>query len=59
MSKIRDYVAAHRKALIVAAGAVLVLFVDPATADKIIGGLTVALTLLVPNDQAAVARVYG
>lgn len=59
MNKVRDYIAAHRKALVVALGGVLILFVDKETADEIIGGVTLALTILVPNDAGATARIYG
>lgn len=55
---LRDYIAAHYKAIIVAVGAVLVLVVDAETADKIIGALTIVLTIIVGNDPDAVDRVY-
>lgn len=58
INTIRDYIAAHRKALLVALGAVLVLVVDAEIADKIVGAVTLALTLVVPNDQDAIDRVY-
>lgn len=59
MNRIRDWVAAHRKALIVAIGAVLALVFNPDEVQEITGIVTVILTWLVPNDQAAVERIYG
>lgn len=53
-----DWIRAHRKGLLAALTAVLVLVVDPATADKIIGGVGVLLTILIPNDPAAIDRLY-
>ena len=53
-----DYISAHRKGLLAALTAVLVLIVDAETADKVVGAVGVLLTVLVPNDQAAVERVY-
>lgn len=59
MSKIRDYIAAHRKALLAAVTAVAVLLFDSETAQIISGAVGTLLTLLVPNDPAAVGRIYG
>jgi hypothetical protein len=53
-----DYINAHRKAIIAAIGALLVIFVDDATAQTIAAALDAVLVLAVPNDQAAVERVY-
>lgn len=53
-----DYLQAHRKAIVAAIAAVLVLVVDQETADKIVGAVGVLLTLLVPNDEGAIQRVY-
>lgn len=53
-----DWIAAHRKALLAALTAVLVLVVDQDTVDKIIGAVGVLSTWLIPNDEAAAARLY-
>ncbi len=53
-----DYINAHRKAILAALGAVLVLIVDEETAQTVIAAVDALLVLLVPNDQGAVERVY-
>lgn len=53
-----DYIAAHRKALLTALTAVLVLFLDADVAQTIAAALGTLLVLVVPNDQAATQRVY-
>jgi hypothetical protein len=53
-----DWIKAHRKGLLAVITAVLVLFVDPETADQIIGAVGVLLTIVVPNDQGAIDRIY-
>lgn len=58
MTKLRDYVAAHRKALIALAGLLAIQFLDSDTADWVALVVTVLLDLTVPNDQAAVDRIY-
>lgn len=55
---ISDYIAAHRKAILAAIGAVLIWFVDDATVDAVVATVDTLLVLLVSNDPAAVARVY-
>lgn len=54
-----DYIRAHRKAILAALTGVLVLVVEPATADEIVGVVGVILTWFVPNDQDAKRRIYG
>ncbi len=58
MAAIKDWVAAHRKVLLPAISGLLILFIDQETVDIIIGGIGIVLTYLVPNDPAAVERVY-
>ena len=53
-----DFIRAHRKAIIAAVAGVLVIFLDADTAKEVAGGLGAALTWAVPNDAAAVERVY-
>lgn len=53
-----DYIQAHRKALLALVAAVLVFVVDAESADRIIVAVNAVLILIVPNDQAAVARIY-
>lgn len=55
---ITTYIRAHRKALLAALSAVLILFLDSATTDEIVSGVGALLILIVPNDQAAVAAIY-
>ena len=55
---ISTYIRAHRKALLAALSAVLILFLDSATTDEIVSGVGALLILVVPNDQAAVAAFY-
>lgn len=59
MNQISTYVAAHRKFLIVALGAVLVFVADAELADRLIVTADALLVLFVPNDQAAAAAIYG
>lgn len=54
----KDWLSAHRKAILAAIGAVAVLVVDEETAQSIIAFVDAALVLIVPNDQAAIDRVY-
>ena len=54
----RDYVAAHRKAIIAGAALLSVQEVDSETVDWVVSVLGVALTLLTPNDAAAKFRIY-
>lgn len=58
MQKVKDYINAHRKAIIAVVVAVFVLVVPGATPDMVAAFVGAVLTFLVPNDQAAVARVY-
>lgn len=53
-----DWLSAHRKAILAAVAAVLILVVDQETADIIVAVVGSLLTLLVPNDQQAVNRIY-
>lgn len=53
-----DFIAAHRKGILAAITAVLVLVLDQETVDKVVGIVGVLLTILVPNDQVAVDRIY-
>lgn len=53
-----DLVAAHRKALLAGAGALLIQIVDSDTADWIVAGLDLLLVALVPNDGPASDRIY-
>lgn len=53
-----DWISAHRKVLLAAIAAVLVIFVDEQTAQDIVAGIGALLVFLVPNDQAAVQRIY-
>lgn len=53
-----DLLRAHRKLILAALTVLLVQFVDSDTADWIIAVVGVVLTGGVPNDQAAVERVY-
>ena len=55
---ISTYIRAHRKALLAALSAVLILFLDSATTDEIVSGVGALLILVVPNDPAAVAQIY-
>lgn len=50
---------AHRKVILAAITAVLVIFVDDQTAQDITAGIGAVLVYLVPNDQAAVEAVYS
>ena len=52
------YIRAHRKALLAALAAVLILFFPSATVDEVVSIVGAFLILIVPNDQAAVARIY-
>lgn len=53
-----DLIRGHRKGILAVLTAVLVVVVDQETADTIVGAVGVLLTVLVPNDQDAVDRVY-
>lgn len=53
-----DFIRAHRKGILAALTAVLVLVVDAETADKVVGAVGLVLTIVVPNDQDAIERVY-
>lgn len=53
-----DWINAHRKAILAAIGAVLVLVVDENTVQQVVGIVDAVLILLVPNDQAAIERIY-
>jgi len=55
---VSTYVRAHRKALLAALAAVLILFFPSATVDEIVSIVGAFLVLVVPNDQAAVAAIY-
>ena len=52
------YIRAHRKALLAALAAVLILFFPSATVDEIVSIVGAFLVLIVPNDPAAVAKIY-
>lgn len=54
-----DYIRAHRKVLLAGVSLLLVQVVDSDTADWIVASVGTLLTLLVPNDPAAIGRVYG
>lgn len=56
--KILDLIHAHRKAILTALTAVLIQVVDADTADWIVAVVGTILTLAVPNDEDAKARVY-
>lgn len=58
MQKIRRYVRAHRKAIIAAVTAIVVLIADAETADKVAGAVGLGLLIVVPNDQDAIRAVY-
>jgi hypothetical protein len=53
-----DWLKAHAKFIPAAVAAVLVIFLDDATAQGISAAVGAVLTYLVPNDPVAVARVY-
>lgn len=53
-----DWLKAHRKGIIAAVSAVLVLFLDADTAKEISGVVGAILTVLVPNDEDAIHRIY-
>ena len=53
-----DWLNAHRKVIIAAIGALLVIFIDEQTAQAIIAAIDAVLVGLIPNDQAAIDRVY-
>lgn len=58
LDTIKLYIRAHRKGILAALTAVLVLVVDQETADKLVAAAGVILTIVVPNDEVAVHRVY-
>jgi hypothetical protein len=58
VQKVKDYINAHRKALIAAVVAVVIVVAPDADADMIAAIVGALLTLLVPNDQVAIQRVY-
>ena len=53
-----DWINAHRKVLIAAIGAILVIFIDEQTAQAIIAAVHAILVGLIPNDQVAIDRIY-
>ena len=53
-----DWLNAHRKAIVFAVAAVVVIFTDDQTAQEVAGVVGTILGFLVPNDQEAVARIY-
>jgi len=53
-----DWIRAHRKLILAAITALLPQFVDGDTADAIIIVLGLFLTGGIPNDEAAIARIY-
>lgn len=58
MSTLRTYVAAHRKAILVLVSLLAVQLVDSETADWLTVVAGTLLTLIVPNDPEAIAKVY-
>lgn len=58
MSGIRDFIAAHRKAIIFAVAAIVVIFTDDNTAQEVAGIVGTVLGYLVPNDEMATKRIY-
>ena len=54
-----DWIRAHRKGILALIGAACALIVDETTAREIIAVADAVLVVLVPNDQAAIARIYG
>ena len=57
-AKARDYLNAHRKAIIAGVSLLLVQEVDSETADWIVSATGVFFTLITPNDRAAAFRIY-
>ena len=55
---VSTYIRAHRKALLAALSAILILFFPSATVDEIVSIVGAVLVLIVPNDPAAVAKIY-
>jgi hypothetical protein len=53
-----DWLKAHAKFIPAAVAAVLVIFLDDATAQGISAAVGAVLTYLVPNDVAASERIY-
>lgn len=53
-----DYIRAHRKVLLTLAGLLAIQFLDSETADWVVATVDTLLVLVVPNDQAAVDRVW-
>lgn len=54
-----DWIRAHRKLILAALTALLPQFVDGDTADAVVIAVGLLLTGGVPNDDAAIARIYG
>lgn len=53
-----DFVRAHRKGILVAITAILVIFLAADQAKEISAGIGAILTVVVPNDEEAIKRVY-
>lgn len=54
----KDWVNAHRKALLAAVGAIVIIFADDATVTEVTTVVETVLLWLVPNDQDAIDRIY-
>lgn len=55
-----SYIRAHRKALLAALGALLILFLpDEDAVKEIVAIVDAILVLAVPNDEYEKARIYG
>lgn len=53
-----DWLRAHAKFIPPLVAAIAIIFVPQATVDMILAIVAAALTLIVPNDQAAIERIY-
>jgi len=53
-----DWIDAHRKAILAAIGAVLILVLDENTTQEIVAIVDTILLFVVPNDQGAIDRIY-
>lgn len=53
-----DFIKAHRKTIVAAVAAVVVIFADDQTAQEVAAVVGTILGFLVPNDQDAIDRIY-
>lgn len=58
MTKIRDYITAHAKALIALISLLIVQLAPSGELDWVVTAVGLVLLLIVPNDEAAAERIY-